>query len=89
MNDNIFLERLTWFKQNEKPESVLVIANNHELIKIIIAWTNLMTKSSDNLTDLNSNSENEKWKWLWINSKYSLTELKIKAGVPYSESVLE
>jgi hypothetical protein len=89
MNDNIFLERLTWFKQNEKPESVLVIANNHELIKIIIAWTNLMTKSSDNLTDLNSNSENEKWEWLWINSKYSLTELKIKAGVPYSESVLE
>jgi len=37
MAENIFYEKLAWFKQNEKPESVLVVADNAELIKIIIA----------------------------------------------------
>lgn len=78
-----------WFKQNEKPESVLMIANNPELIKIIIAWSNLDAKPADEFTKLTGNSENEVWKWLWENSRFSLTELKAKTGAAYSESVLE
>jgi hypothetical protein len=35
------------------------------------------------------NSENEIWDWLWKNTKFSWTEFKAKAGVAYSESVLE
>jgi hypothetical protein len=89
MSENLFVEKLAWFKQNEKPEAVLVIADNHELIKIIVAWSNLEVKPADNLTNLMGDSENEVWDWLWKNTGFSLTELKAKTGVPYSESVLE
>jgi hypothetical protein len=89
MSENLFAEKLAWFKQNEKPETVLAIADNHDLIKIIIAWSNLEVKPVHELTGLTGDSENEIWNWLWRNSRFSLTELKVKTGVPYSESVLE
>jgi hypothetical protein len=37
VNETLYTEKLAWFKHNEKPEAVLVIADNLELIKIIIA----------------------------------------------------
>ena len=89
MDNDFFIEKLHWFKQNEKPEAVLVIADNPELIKIIIGWTNLEVRHTDSILELNNASENEIWEGLWKNTKINLTELKEKAGVPYSESVLE
>lgn len=89
MSENLFIEKLAWFKQNEKPESVLLIADNQEFTNIIVAWSNLEVKPADILTGLPPDSENEIWAWLWENTRFSLTELKIKAGVSYSESVLE
>lgn len=89
MNGILYTEKLNWFKQNEKPEAVLVIADSPELIKIIIAWTNLEVRHAAEMTELAGDSENEVWEWLWENSRFSLTELKAKTGVPYLESVLE
>jgi len=89
MNEDPFTEKLNWFKQNEKPETMLMVADNQELIKIIVAWSNLEVKPTDELTKLAGDSENEIWKWLWKNSRFSLTELKAKTGVAYSELVLE
>lgn len=89
MSEDLFAEKLDWFKQNEKPEAVLVIADNLEFIKIIIAWTNLEVRCADKLTELANESEYEVWEWLWENASFSLTEFKKKVGVPYSESVLE
>ena len=89
MENDFFIEKLHWFKQNEKPEAVLVIADNLELIKIIIGWTNLDLRHTDSILELNNASENEIWEGLWKNTKINLTELKEKTGVPYSESVLE
>ncbi len=89
MSESLFAEKLAWFKQNEKPEAVLVIAENQEFIKIIVAWSNLEVKHADNLTDLIGESENEIWEWLWENTRFGLMELKTTAGTPYSESVLE
>ncbi len=89
MSESAFVEKLNWFKQNEKPEAVLVIADNPELIKIVIAWSNLDVKPRDELTILAGDSENELWGWLWENSRFSLAELKAKTGAPYAESVLE
>lgn len=85
---NLFVAKLAWFKQNEKPETVLIIADNHELIKIIVARSNLEVKPADKLTKLTGDSENEVWGWLWENTGFSLIELKTKTDVPYSESVL-
>jgi len=89
MNENPFFENLNWFKQNEKPEAVLIIADNPELIKIVVAWSNLEVKTTVELTELMHGSENELWDWLWENSFFSMAELKVKAGVPYSESILK
>jgi hypothetical protein len=41
------------------------------------------------MTELTGDSENDVWDWLWKNTGFSLTELKAKTGVPYSESVLK
>jgi hypothetical protein len=89
MSESVFVEKLAWFKQNEKPEAVLIVAGSPELIKIIIGWSNLEVKPADELTTLTGDSENEIWDWLWENSRFSLTELKANTGVPYVESVLE
>jgi hypothetical protein len=89
VSETLYTEKLNWFKQNEKPEAVLMIANNPELIKIIVAWTNLKVKTADKVPELIGESENEVWDWIWRNSIFSLTELKTNTGVPYSESVLE
>ncbi|MBN1191586.1 MAG: hypothetical protein JXA46_17675 [Dehalococcoidales bacterium] len=89
MNEYLFAEKLAWFKQNEKPEAVLIIADNPELIKIIVAWSNLEVRTADHLSQISGDSENEVWEWLWENARFRLTELKAKTGVACSESVLE
>jgi len=89
MNEDLYLEKLAWFKQNEKPEVVLLVADNPERTKLVVAWTNLDVKRAEKLTELTGESENEVWEWLWKNAQYSRTELIEKIGVPFSESALE
>ncbi len=89
MPETIFAEKLVYFKQNEKPEVVLLVADNPELIKIIIAWTNIDVKCVDELAPLTSDSEKDIWEWLWRNTKYSLSELKEKGDISVADYVLE
>jgi hypothetical protein len=89
MPEGLFAEKLAWFKQNERPEAVLLVADNPERIKLVIAWTNLSVRRAEKLTELTSESENEVWEWLWKNTSYSRVELKEKIGAPLSESGLE
>ena len=89
MNENLYTEKLAWFKQNERPEAVLVVADNPELIKIIVAWTSLDVRCADKLTRLSGESENDVWEWLWENSRFSKVALKEKIGIPFSEVALE
>ncbi len=87
--EDVYTEKLAWFKQNETPEAVLLIADNPELIKIVVTWTSLDIKRADKLTRLRGESESEIWEWLWQNTKYSLSELKEKIGISFSELALE
>ena len=89
MFEDLYTEKLAWFKQNERPEAVLVVADNPELIKIVVAWTSLDARRSDKLTELTSEAESEVWEWLWENARFSKAELKEKIGVPFSEVALE
>jgi hypothetical protein len=77
MPENLYAAHLARFKQNEKPEAVLVVADNPELIKIVIAWTNLEVTLTDKFTKLAGTSDENGWSWLWENTKFSLTELKV------------
>ena len=61
MNEDLYAQKLAWFKQNEQPEAVLLVADNPERIKIVIAWTNLNVRRAEKLTELTSESENEVW----------------------------
>src|SRR3990167_2717872 len=89
MNEDLYGEKLSWFKENESPEAVLLVAGNLEYIKIIIAWTKLNVERAEQLTDPASESVNEVWAWLWTNVKSSRSDLVEKAGIPFSELVLE
>ena len=89
MDEDLYTEKLAWFKQNERPEAVLVVADNPEFIKIVVAWTSLDVKRADKLTRLPGESESEIWEWLWQNTKYLLSELKEKIGISFSELSLE
>lgn len=89
MNDNLYAEKLAWFKQNEKPEAALLVADNLERIKIIIAWANLEVRHAEKLTQLNGESEKEVWEWLWKNTIYSKKELMEKIGIHFSELALD
>lgn len=89
MSEDIYAEKLAWFKQNERPEVVLLVADNPELTRIVVAWTNLEVKHAEKLTKFRGDSENEVWEWLWRNAQYSLTDLMEKIGVSFSESGLK
>lgn len=80
-----FTQHLARFKQNERPEAVLVVADEPERIRIAIAWTNLDVRRADALTKPPGQSESETWDWLWVNTRYSLQELMTKVGVNLSE----
>ncbi len=89
MAEDTYSEKLVWFKQNEKPEVVLLVADDPERIKLILAWSNLNVKRSEKLTELESESESDVWVWLWGNAIYSQKELAEKAGMPLSEPALD
>ncbi len=89
MSEDLYAEKLAWFKRNEKPEVVLLVADNPERVKLVLAWTNLNVKHTEKLTELRGEGENEVWDWLWENAKYPKKELVEKIGVPLSELGLE
>jgi len=69
MKEDPYAEKLAWFKQNERPEAVLLIADEPDRIKIVIAWTSLDVKRAKKLTKLKGEFENEVWAWLWENAE--------------------
>ena len=71
MKEDLYAEKLAWFKQNERPEAVLLVADNPERIKLAVAWSNLDVRRAERLTELRGDSENEVWEWLWKNTRYS------------------
>ena len=89
MSEAMFAEKLVYFKQNEKPEVVLLVADNPEFIKILVVWPILDVKWEENDSRLPGDSEREVWDWLWKNTRFSLAELKEKADIPLADWVLE
>ncbi len=81
MNEDVFAEKLAQFKQNEKPEVVLLIADNQELIRITVAWTNTAVARMKRIRQPGDLSEAEFWDWLWKHAQYSTEELLLKSSI--------
>ncbi|MFC1737415.1 hypothetical protein ACFL1X_14985 [Candidatus Hydrogenedentota bacterium] len=81
MQQMSYEEKLDWFKQNERPEVVLQIADNASLIKIIVAWPCIALERKKLMAKLQDDSENGVWEWLWSNVEYCERELLSKSGV--------
>ncbi|MFA6450720.1 MAG: hypothetical protein WCX65_14700 [bacterium] len=81
MANELYYEKLNWFKENEKPEIVLFITDNEPRTRIVIAWTNTKTSVSKKVSSLNTDVESEIWDWLWQNTEFSLDELRMKSGI--------
>lgn len=66
-----------------------MLTEKPDLVKIVIAWTNLSVRRVKELTESSGDSESDSWEWLWGNTTYSLKELKDKIGLSLSEVALE
>jgi len=82
MSENLFSEKLTWFKENEKPEVVLLVADDPKKIRVVVAWSNMLVQQKVHPTLLNGDSESEIWDWLWEQIEYSLEDLLEKTALP-------
>jgi uncharacterized protein YukJ len=89
MHEDLYSKKFNHFKNNEKPEVVLVIANDQVLIKIVVAWPNIEIKQIDKLTELSSDLEKDVWAWLWENCRFNLAELRAIISIPYSDAGLQ
>lgn len=84
MGNGLFTVRLRRFKERENPEAVLVVADDPEFTKIVIAWTSLDVRPVPKPSDLPGESERERWDWLWANTRYSLDDLTERSGLTAS-----
>lgn len=59
------------FKDEETPESILLVAGNGELTRIAVAWTSVETKRAKRLSPRRGDTSSELWDWLWQNTEFS------------------
>jgi hypothetical protein len=81
MTEDLYAEKLAWLKRKENPEAVLVIADDPELTKIVVAWTSLDVRPVEKPSQPPAESEHEIWDWLWVNACYSLDDLAERSGL--------
>ena len=82
MNDDLYGEKLAYFKGKEQPEVVLLIGDDLDLVKIIVAWTNTTVVRAKRPAPLCGESESEVWEWLWRNADYSREDLITRSALP-------
>ena len=81
MESSQYDENLAAFKAQEKPEVVLLVADDPVLMKLAVAWPNVAISRKEELEPApKSESENAWWEWLWANSEFSQDEWTEKAG---------
>jgi hypothetical protein len=82
MKSTFYEEKLKYFKGNEQPEVVLLVADDPHLVRIVVAWPNVTIKKAKRNSQLQDNSDNAVWNWLWKNTSYSREDLILKSAIP-------
>jgi len=86
MKKNRWLQTLERFKDDERPECVLLVSGSPSLIRIVVAWMNMPIERRRRLTPFPQDAE-QQWEWLWRNATYS-TE-RLAKYMPSSDKELE
>jgi hypothetical protein len=81
MKRNKWAKHLGEFKEKEEAESVLFVAGNAQLTRIVVGWTNTRVSRATRLSKYVGSNDEAMWEWLWKNARYSLDELVVKSGV--------
>ncbi len=71
MSSDRWKERLHRIKEQERPETVLAIAGNSELIRVAVAWMGINAKRKKTLSPCPGDDEEAIWRWLWTNTAFS------------------
>ena len=80
-HDVAYAQKLAEFKSAEKPEVVLLLADDPDLVRIMVAWMNAAASPTKNTTrPPKDNDENLWWYWLWRNTNFSSFEVMEKAS---------
>ena len=80
-NESLYDDKLTRFKAEEKPEAVLVVAEDATLTKIVVAWPTVAVERKTASGKPSTDTDHEWWGWLWKNARYSQTEIAEKTGI--------
>lgn len=79
--ETLWGKRLAEFKNSERPEVVLLLAEDPELIRIAVAWTNTRTSSPRKFTPApKADDSSDWWDWLWKNRQFSRQEIEEKTA---------
>ena len=87
MRQSKYDQVLQHFKDHEQPESVLIVAGNAALIRIILSWTHVEIKRPKCLKLCTALSATGKWMWLWNNIAYRRDDLL--ASIPGANAQTE
>ena len=82
MSRSAYEEELKRFRQSERPEAVLLLANDKEYINMVVAWTSTSVKRKRRVGKRRTASQADTWEWLWENVQFSREELMSKSQVP-------
>ena len=84
VNRESFDEALAYFKAQERPEAILCVGDNLDLIKIAVAWPNVpierLTVAPPYPAD---DSDVVKWKWLWSCVTFQHEDIATALGSSY------
>ena len=86
MKKDRWLKTVEQFKDDERPECVLLVSGSPLLIRVVVAWMNMPIERHKRLTPFPQDAE-QQWEWLWRNTVYS-TE-RLAKYVPSSDKELE
>ncbi len=85
MKKNRWLDTLEQFKNDERPECVLLVSGSPSLIRIVVAWMNMAVERTRRFTPFPEDRE-QQWEWLWHNTVYSPE--KFAERLPFSDKEL-
>jgi hypothetical protein len=77
-----FRNILESFRHSEKAEAVLLVAQDAQLVRLLLAWERTPVRRKRRLSKMpGSGSDRSRWEWLWENVSYSVDDLAKLSGL--------